>query len=122
MTKEVYIADSGNNRIRKIDTNKIITTIAGTGTNGFSGDGGPATSAQLFTPVRVTLSPTNEVYIADYGNYKIRKIDTNEIITSIAGTGTSGYTGDGGPATSAKLRSPNGVFVSSTNEVYGLYC
>ena len=93
-TNGVYIADASGNRIRKIYTNGTIVTIAGTGTYGFSGDNGRATSAQLNNPISVFVTSSNEVYIADSSNQRVRKIDTNGIITTIAGTGTGGYSGN----------------------------
>jgi hypothetical protein len=117
-TGEVYIADSGNNRIRVVSTNGTITTVAGNGNLGSSGDGGPATSAELNGPYGVAVSSTGEVYIADTFNNRIRVVYTNGIINTFAGNGTAGYYGDGGPATSAELNHPTGVAVSSTGEVY----
>jgi PKD repeat protein len=100
----LYIADSANNRIRKV-SGGIISTIAGTGTQGFSGDGGPATSATLNYPEDVTLDSQGNIYIADSSNNRIRKV-SGGIITTIAGTGTQGFSGDGGPATSAQFYYP----------------
>jgi len=99
----LYIADVANNRIRKVGTNGIITTIAGNGTAGFSGDGGPATQAKLYYPLDVAADAQGNLYIADSSNYRIRKVDTNGIITTIAGNGTIGQGGDGGPAVDAQL-------------------
>ncbi|EFC42642.1 predicted protein [Naegleria gruberi] len=115
---EVYIADSQNNRVRKILRNGIINTIAGTGEEGFSGDGGPATNAQLNVPCGVFVSATNEVYIVDSGNCRIRKILRNGIINTIAGTGEEGYSGDGGPAINAQISNVYNIFVSQNDEVY----
>ncbi|EFC42742.1 predicted protein [Naegleria gruberi] len=115
---EIYFSDFGNHRIRKILRNGTIVTIAGTGEKGFSGDGGPATSAQLDSPCGVFVSNNDEVYIVDYNNHRIRKILRNGIINTIAGTGEEGFSGDGGPAINAQVNHPCGVFVSSTNEVY----
>jgi hypothetical protein len=97
----VYFADTLNHRIRKIDTGGFISTIAGTGTAGFSGDGGPATLANLFVPQGVAVDSGGNVYISDFNNARIRKVDSSGIITSFAGNGTSGLGGDGGPATNA---------------------
>lgn len=113
----LYIADGNNNRIRKIDTSGIITTFAGDGTGSFGGDGGPATSAQLFGPFSVATQGGN-VYIADTGNNRIRKVDTNGTITTIAGTNSAGFAGDNGPATSAQLNTPIGVFADSTGKLF----
>ena len=115
----VLIADTANNKIRKISTSGIITTIAGTGTAGSTGDGGRATSALLSVPFGIAVDTNGDnVYIADYGNQKIRMISTAGIITTIAGTGTAGSTGDGGRATSALLSGPRGVAVDTNGIVY----
>ncbi|MEO5646878.1 MAG: MopE-related protein, partial [Chitinophagaceae bacterium] len=111
----VYIADQPNNRIRKIDTAGIITTIAGNGTFSFSGDGGPASSAGLFLPTDITIDSVGNIYIADGGNHRIRKINTTGIITTIAGTGIQGYNGDNIQATTARLYQPATVAVSNGN-------
>ena len=114
----LYIADFGNRRIRKIDSTGTITTIAGTGEYGFSGDGGPAVAAQLRSPHGVAVDSAGNVYIADSSNRRIRKIDSTGTITTIAGTGEFGFSGDGGPAVEAKLRNPRGVAVDSAGNVY----
>ena len=99
----LYIADQYNNRIREITPDGTITTIAGTGAPGFSGDGGPATAAQLNTPTGVYADAFGNIFIGDPGNQRIRKIDPSGIITTVAGNGNKGYSGDGGPATSASM-------------------
>src|SRR5205814_998769 len=99
----VYIADEGSNRIRKVNTAGIISTIAGNGKHGFSGDGGPATLAELIQPMGVAVDPAGNVYITDEGSNRIRKVNTAGIISTIAGNDTQGFSGDGGPATSASL-------------------
>ena len=114
----VYIADLGNDRIRKVDATGTITTIAGTGERGFSGDGGPATEAQLNFPVGVAVDGADNVYIADFGNDRIRKVDATGTITTIAGTGERGYSGDGGPATEAQLNRSRGLAVDGAGNVY----
>jgi hypothetical protein len=114
----VYIADSYNNRIRKISPNGIITTVAGTGVAGYSGDNGPATSARVDCPFGVYLTTNNVLYIADYNNNRIRKVSSNGIISTIAGTGVAGYFGDDGDATSARLNYPTGILVTSDSSVY----
>jgi sugar lactone lactonase YvrE len=114
----LYIADTWNHRIRKIDTSGTINTIAGTGFPGVLGDGGAATLAQVNQPEGVGVDSSGNVYIADYGNSKIRKIDTSGIINTIAGTGSIGYSGDGGPATAASLNLPTGVAVDRAGNVY----
>ncbi len=114
----VYIADAGNLRIRKVDTAGTITTIAGNGKEGFSGDGGPAPSAELTFPVEVAVDPAGNVYIADEGSNRIRKVNTAGTISTIAGNGKDGFNGDGGPATSASLNDPRGVAVDAAGNVY----
>lgn len=116
---DVYIADSNNNRIRVVNTSGIITTFAGNGTAGFSGDGGLATAAQLNFPVDMQPDIFGNVYIADYDNNRIRKVNiTTGIITTYAGTGTAGYSGDGGLATAAELNSPTDVSVDASGNLY----
>ena len=102
-----------NAAVRKIDTNGIITTVAGTGVNGFAGDGGAATSAQLGCPSGAAVDAAGNIYIADFGNNRIRKVDPNGIITTIAGNGQGGFSGDDGPAVSAELNIPNDVDVNT---------
>jgi len=114
----IYIADTYNNTVRRVDTSGIITTIAGNGTAGYSGDGGAATSAQLDEPSGVEVDPLGNIYIADRNNNVIRKVDTSGIITTIAGNGTSGYSGDGGVADSAQLKSPYGVEIDAQGNIY----
>jgi len=114
----LYIADSQNNRIRKVITSGIISTIAGNGTQGFSGDGGPATSAALYRPMDVRVDLTGNVYFTDYWNQRVRSINTSGIINTIAGNGTSGFSGDGGPATSAQLYCPFAMLVSASGNIY----
>ncbi|HTF27913.1 MAG TPA: hypothetical protein VK625_03665, partial [Flavitalea sp.] len=99
----VYIADMNNHAIRKITPNGIISTIAGSPGAGYSGDGGPATLAKLNKPVSVTVDLSGNIYIADQGNAVIRKIAPDGIITTFAGNGTEGYSGDGGQALDAEL-------------------
>ena len=115
----LYIADNGHDRVRKVDTSGIITTVAGTGMPGFSGDGGPATSAQLFNPCDVALDSAGNLYIADRSNARIRKVDTHGNISTVAGIGLSANSsGDGGPATSAALATPLGVAVDKSGNIY----
>jgi streptogramin lyase len=107
---DLYIADSGNDVIRRVDavTGKI-TTVAGTGTSGYSGDNGPATGAKLSGPTRLAVDHDGNLFIADHGNHVIRKVDASGIISTVAGKGTAGYSGDGGLAVNAELSSPYGV-------------
>ncbi|HLK62175.1 MAG TPA: IPT/TIG domain-containing protein [Bryobacteraceae bacterium] len=114
----LYIADTGNHKIRRIDTRGIITTVAGTGTAGFSGDGGTATSAQLNNPTGVAVDSSGNLYIADRNNFRIRMVSPAGIITTIAGKAQSGYTGDGGLATNATLKFPTGAAVDAAGNVY----
>lgn len=116
----VYFADTYNHRIRKVSGGKI-TTVAGTGAPGFSGDGSPAASAQLFYPAAVALDATGNLYIYDTSNQVIRKVDTGGNISTVAGTpGTGGVAGDGGPATAAKfsLNFGGGLAVDSRGDLY----
>ena len=105
----LYIADAGANRIRKVSSGTI-STVAGNGTIGFSGDGGAATSAQMYDPFGVAVDSTGDLFIADTGNARVREVQ-NGVISTIAGNGTPGYSGDGGPAGSAMLDYPSGVAV-----------
>jgi hypothetical protein len=95
-----------------------INTIAGNGTIGFSGDGGPATNAQLYVPQGLTVDASGNIYIVDNSNSRVRKITLSGIITTIAGNGTSGYAGDGGPATAAALETPYGIAVDGVGNIY----
>jgi sugar lactone lactonase YvrE len=116
----LYCADTENNRIRKISlTTGEVTTIAGTGVAGLDGDGNLATLAQLNYPTDVAIGPDNAIYIADSHNHTIRKIDSNGVITTVAGTpGVSGYSSNCIDAKSAKLYNPSGVYVSTDNTLY----
>jgi uncharacterized protein (TIGR03437 family) len=114
----VFIADWGNNRIRKVDPGGIITTVAGSGARGFSGDGGPATSAALIGPEAVATDTFGNVYIGDTGNRRVRKVSPAGIIVTVAGNGVQGFAGDGGPATSASLYTPFGLAVDAAGNLY----
>lgn len=114
----LYIADAGNNRIRKVTTAGIISTFAGTGAPGFSGDGGPATAAKLWEPMSVSIDAIGNMYIADNANFVIRKVTTAGIISTIAGDTTQGYSGDGGPATAAELSAPTFITTDNAGNVY----
>ena len=116
----LFIADYGNSTVREVNAQTgIITTVAGNGTGGYSGDGGPATSAKLSGPKGVGVDAGGNVFIADYGNNVIREVNASTgIITTVAGNGTSGYSGDGGPATSAKLGDPDAVAVDAGGNVF----
>jgi sugar lactone lactonase YvrE len=116
---DVYIADAVNNVVRKVTAaTGIITTYAGTGTAGSTGDGGAATSARLSGPKAVRLNAAGDLYIADTVNNKIRLVTAAGIISTVAGTGTAGSAGDGGSPTSAQLNAPGGIAVSSTGVYY----
>ncbi len=114
----IYIADAGNNRVRKISVTGIISTVAGDGTPSFGGDGGPATAAQLSSPVCVAMDVQGNLYIADGLNNRIRKVSTSGIITTIAGSGTAGYSGDGGAATAANINEPLAIAVDAAGNVF----
>jgi RHS repeat-associated protein len=120
----LYIADTGNHRIRRVGVNGIITTVAGSGPTGFnapgdfSGDGGPATEARLNAPVAVAASPDGSLYIADRNNHRVRRVGPDGIVTTVTGTGEAGFSGDGGPATEARLNGPSAVAVGPNGVVY----
>jgi secreted PhoX family phosphatase len=117
----LYIADAGNNRIRKVTPEGMISTVAGNGTfsfDGYSGDGGPATAAQLHFPTDVDVDAAGNLYIADCANHCIRKVTTDGIIQTVAGNGTRGSFGDGGPATAANLNYPKSVAVDAAGNIY----
>jgi uncharacterized protein (TIGR03437 family) len=114
----VYFADNGNQRVVKVDTAGIFTTVAGNGNKGYSGDGGPATSAELAAPTDVAFDSAGNMYIADSLNIVVRKVDTGGNISTFAGNGECCDSGDGGPATSAALASPTSLAVDSAGNVY----
>lgn len=114
----IYIPDAGNRRLRKIDPSGVISTIAGTGVLGYSGDGGPASAAQLNEPSCVFADGSGNIFIADQYNNCVRKIDVSGIITTVAGNGTAGFSGDGGAATSAKLNRPYSVAVDASGNIF----
>jgi len=113
----LYIAEFGANVVRKVSAGGSISTVAGNGNAGYSGDGGPATSAQLNGPQGVAVDDGGNLYIADTANNVVRRV-TGNVITTIAGTGAAGYGGDGGPATSAQLSSPAGIAVDRARSLY----
>ncbi len=114
----LYIADTFNQRIRKVDTSGAISTVAGNGTSGFSGDGGAATDANLSGPVGIYVDGSGDLYIADNANGRIRKVDPSGIISTVAGSGAFSPTGDGGPATDAALVNPADVFLDGSGNLY----
>lgn len=115
---DVYIADSGNNEIRQVNPAGKIHTVAGTGKSGYSGDGGPATSAKLSDPMGVGVDTLGDVYIADSSNYRIRMVNASGIISTYAGSGIPGFTGDGGPATNARINIVTGDVAADANGAY----
>lgn len=114
----ILVADQGNSRIRKIDTAGMITTVAGSATAGYAGDGGQASFARLKYPTDVATDAQGNFYISDSYNQRVRKVDTAGIISTIAGTGTSGSSGDGGPAINAQLSYPSGLKADNDGNVY----
>ena len=121
----LYIADTFNGRVRKVTPagsftapTDTLTTFAGNGTYGYAGDGGLAVNAQLTQPSAVAADSAGNVYIADFGNYTVRKVDTSGKISTIAGTGTPGSGGDGGPANKAQLAQPYALAVDTQNNIY----
>jgi RHS repeat-associated protein len=114
----LYIADWNNHRIRRVGPDGIITTVAGNGEYGYSGDGIPATQARLSTPADVEVGPDGSLYIADLWDHRIRRVGPDGIIKTVAGNGEQGYNGDGIPATQAKLNTPSGVAVGPDGSLY----
>lgn len=114
----LYIADSGSNRIRKVTAAGLITTVAGNGTSGFAGDGGPATLAALSFPTGVAIDSLGGLIISDAANNRVRKVSPGGVISTIVGTGVAGYSGDGGPGTSAQIKYPQAVTVDSAGNIY----
>jgi sugar lactone lactonase YvrE len=112
-TGNLYIADIGENVVRKVDTSGIIHTYAGTGVAGFSGDGGPAISAELYAPDGLAMDTNGNIYIADRFNHRVRKVNAHGTISTFAGNGNGNYSGDGGPATSAAIGNPREVIIRS---------
>ncbi len=115
----IYIVDTGNDMVRRVDTAGVITTVAGNGVQGYDGDGGPATNAQLYFPTCVRVDGAGNLYIADSGNHRIRRVDaTTGLISTVAGTGTAGFSGDDGDAVSAELNRPSYLALDGTGGVY----
>lgn len=125
----MYLADYNNNRVRRVDRDGIVTTVAGSGIAGFAGDGGPATRAQLMEPSDIAVAEDGSLYIADSGNNRVRRVDIHGIITTVAGTGQAGYdgpvgddglsfSGDGVPATKAMLRTPANLALDGRGNLY----
>lgn len=114
----VYIARRDNNIISRIDLNGNMTTYVGTGSSGYSGDGGKATEARLNVPAGLAFDKSGNLYIADRNNHRIRKVDTRGTITTIAGTGTAGFSGDGGSATQAQINLPSGIAIDGKGNIF----
>ncbi|HEY0797081.1 MAG TPA: Ig-like domain repeat protein [Acidisarcina sp.] len=114
---DLYIADTNNHIVLEVGLTGIVSTAAGTGQQGFAGDGGPATSALLDSPVGIALDSAGNLYIADSHNNRVREV-SNGIISTIAGTGAAAFSGDGGPATAAALKRPTAVALDASGNVY----
>jgi uncharacterized protein (TIGR03437 family) len=114
---DLYIADTWNHRIRRVDINGFIATVAGAGVAGYSGDEGPATAALLDAPAGVAVDDNGNIYISDTGNSVIRQVTTDGAIHTIAGT-TAGFAGDGGPALSAAINAPSGILLDGAGDLY----
>jgi trimeric autotransporter adhesin len=114
----LFIADDYNQRIRKVSVDGIITTFAGNGASGFSGDGGPAASAAFYYPSAVAVDASGNLFISDTANCRIRKVSADGIISTVAGNGNYGFSGDGGPATSASLFSPGALAVDASGRLF----
>lgn len=115
---DLYIADTGNNVIRKVTPDGNISTVAGDGSAGYSGDGAAALSAELNAPSGIALDGVGDLYIADTSNHAIRMVTPGGVIATVAGNGTQGFSGDGSPATAAELNSPTGVAADSSGNIY----
>ncbi len=118
----LFVADLGSNSVRKISSTGIVLTVAGNGIAGFSGDGGPATKAQLSAPSGLAVDDAGNLYIADPKNFRVRMVSTSGIITTVAGNGEAGFSGDNGPAMNAKFLGPQGVALDGTGSLYIADC
>jgi len=114
----LLIADTGNHRIRQVGVTGVVTTVAGSGAEGFSGDEGPAAAARLRSPRSVAVDADGTLYIADTGNHRIRQVTPDGVIHTIAGQDAAGFGGDGGPAASARLNGPSGVALDANGAVW----
>ena len=117
----LFIVDQGAFVIRKVDTSGIISTYAGT-TQGFSGDGGPATQARMNNPTALAFDASGNLYVTDQFNHRIRRIDSSGTILTVAGNGSAAFSGDGGPATSASLNYPGGIVLDSSGTLFLVDC
>jgi sugar lactone lactonase YvrE len=113
----LFIGDQKNYRIRSVNPKGIISTFAGNGTRGFSGDGGSALRAQFLAPRDIVVDPTGGFYVADSSNYRIRKVSPDGVVTTVVGNGDDGFSGDGGPATSAQLNYPDVLTVDASGDL-----
>lgn len=114
----MYYSEPSGARVRRVTSNGIISTVAGNGEGGFSGDGGPATTAQIQNPYAIAVAPDGSLFITDQATNRIRRVAPNGIISTVAGTGVAGFSGDGGPATAAQLNSPFGLAVGPDGSLY----
>ncbi len=114
----LFLADTNNHRIRRVASNGVITTVAGTGDAGFSGDDGPAVAARIRAPIGVAVDDSGNLYFSDTGNHRIRLVTPDGIIYTLAGQDAAGFTGDGGPAAAAQLNSPAGLFLDGAQNLY----
>ena len=114
----LFISELIGNRVRRVDASGVITTICGTGAAGFNGDGGAAAKAQIRSPQQISFNSAGNLYIADSGNSRIRKIDTSGVISTVAGKGSNNFSGDGGPAISAELFAPWGVAADLSGNLF----
>jgi NHL repeat. len=117
-TTTVTLTGTGGDATIRANFGPLIITVAGNGSGGYSGDNGPATSAEFMSVYGIAVDSSGTLYIADTSNERIRKVDNSGIINTVAGSGTYGYSGDNGPATSAELYSPCGVAVDSLGNIY----
>jgi sugar lactone lactonase YvrE len=120
---DLFIVDTANNRIRKVDVAGVITTVAGSGPGGwekggFGGDGGPATAALLGLPTNIAIDTKGDLFFSDRANDRIRRVDAQGIVSTIVGDGIAGFSGDGGPARKARIDGPAGIAVDSAGNVY----
>jgi sugar lactone lactonase YvrE len=113
-----YVVSVYQNRVYRIGADGKLSVVAGLGTAGFSGDGGPATAARLYLPMHIALDGAGNLYISDTGNQRIRKVNPSGVISTVAGDGTAGFGGDAGPATAAKLRNPHGLAVDASGNLF----
>ncbi|MEZ5402206.1 MAG: hypothetical protein R2729_21205 [Bryobacteraceae bacterium] len=114
----IYIADSGNNRVRRVAADGTISTVAGNGLEPFSGDGGPATAASVFSPLAMAFDNAGNLYIADARHHRIRKVTTAGVISTVAGNGSEAFGGDGGAATAASMNTPSGIALDASGNLY----